>query len=231
MVLTTENQIDLSNKLLELMQQKDIFSFKALSEAAGVSEYQIRCLRKGKIKQMRLEFLVSLSQALEIDLNELIINFSNQNSQIDIFKQQSSTQHSLEQIVDLKKEYERLKKQLENQEELLFAQFQQSSLQIIESLLIQFPTAAQKARENRQLPAANIIPLIEKPITRLLQEWGIEAVATVGAELPYEPEIHQLMEGNAQPNEKVKVRYTGYRQGDKLLYRAKVSPVSRGDES
>ncbi|MGB7379946.1 MAG: XRE family transcriptional regulator, partial [Rivularia sp. (in: cyanobacteria)] len=37
--------------------------------------------------------------------------------------------------------------------------------------------------------------------------------------------IHQLIEGNAQPTEKVKVRYTGYRQGDKLLYRAKVSPV------
>lgn len=58
-----------------------------------------------------------------------------------------------------------------------------------------------------------------------MQEWGIEAIAEVDTELPYEPEIHQLIEGDAQPSEKVKIRYTGYLQGDKLLYRAKVSPV------
>ncbi len=217
MASTTGNQIDFTQKLLELMQQKNISSFKALSKLAGVSEYQIQRLRRGEIQQMRLEFLVKLSQALQIDLSELIVNFS----QIALIKQQSSSK----EITDLKKEYERLQKQLENQEKLLLAQFQQSSLQILESLLIQFPTAAQKARENRQLPAANIIPLIEKPITRLLQEWGIEAIAEVDTELAYEPEIHQLIEGNAQTNEKVKIRYTGYRQGDKLLYRAKVSPV------
>jgi DNA-binding Xre family transcriptional regulator len=222
MASTTKNQIDFTQKLLELMQKRDISSFKALSELAGVSEYQIQRLRRGEIQQMRLEFLVKLSQALQIDLSELIINFS----QIALIKQQASTQQlSSKEITDLKKEYERLQKQLENQEQLLLAKFQQSSLQILESLLIQFPTAASRARENRQLSAANMIPLIEKPITRLLQEWGIEAIAQVNTELPYEPEIHQLIEGNAQPGEKVKIRYTGYRQGDKLLYRAKVSPV------
>ena len=217
MASTTDIQIDFTQKLLELMQQKDIYSFKSLSKLAGVSEYQIKRLRQGEIQKMRLEFLVKLSEALQIDLSELITNFS----QIALIKQQSSSK----EITDLKKEYERLQKQLENQEKLLLAQFQQSSLQILESLLIQFPTAAQRARENRQLPAANIIPLIEKPITRLLQEWGIEAIAQVDTELPYEPEIHQLIEGDAQTSQKVKIRYTGYRQGDKLLYRAKVSPV------
>ncbi len=220
MASTTENQIDFTPKLLELMQKRDISSFKALSKLADVSEYQIQRLRKGKIQQMRLEFLGKLSRSLQIDLSELITNFS----ETDLVKR-SSTQQSSQQIADLKKEYERLQKQLENQEQLLRSQFQQSSLQILESLLIQFPTAAQKAKENRQLSAANIIPLIEKPITRLLQAWGIEAIAEVGAELPYEPEIHQLIEGNTRPKEKVKIRYTGYRQGDKLLYRAKVSPV------
>ncbi|MGB3642036.1 MAG: helix-turn-helix transcriptional regulator [Rivularia sp. (in: cyanobacteria)] len=222
MASTTENKIDFTPKLLELMQQKDISSFKALSKLAGVSEYQIKRLRQGEIQQMRLEFLVKLSRSLQIDLSQLIISFS----QTALIKQQVSTQQeSSKEITDLKKEYERLQNKLENQEKLLLAQFQQSSLQILESLLIQFPTAAQRARENRQLPAANIIPLIEKPIIRLLQEWGIEAIAEVGAELPYEPEIHQLIEGNAQSKGKVKIRYTGYRQGDKLLYRAKVSPV------
>ncbi|WP_414619552.1 nucleotide exchange factor GrpE [Calothrix sp. CCY 0018] len=222
MASKTENKIDFTQKLIELMQQKDISSFKALSKLAGVSEYQIQRLRRGEIQQMRLEFLVKLSQALQIDLSELINSFST----TDLVKQSASTQQSSsEDIKNLKKEYERLQNKLENQEQLLLSQFQQSILQILESLLIQFPTAASRARENRQLPAANIIPLIEKPITRLLQEWGIEAIAEVGTELPYEPEIHQLIEGNAQPSQKVKIRYTGYRQGDKLLYRAKVSPV------
>ncbi len=225
MTSKTENKIDFTQKLLELMQEQDIPSFKALSKLAGVSEYQIQRLRYGKIDQMRLEFIMKLSQVLQINLSELIIIFSETNSETDLIKQQGSTQQSSQQITDLKKEYERLQKQLEHQEQLLLFQFQQSSLQLLESLLIQFPTAAYKARENRQLPAVNIIPLIEKPITRLLQEWGVEAIAEVGTELPYEPEIHQLIEGNTQPKQKVKIRYTGYRQGDKLLYRAKVSPV------
>ena len=53
----------------------------------------------------------------------------------------------------------------------------------------------------------------------------MEAIAPVGAEVAYDPQLHQPLEGTAQPGEKVKVRYTGYRQGDKLLYRAKVSPI------
>ncbi|BAY83769.1 hypothetical protein NIES267_32620 [Calothrix parasitica NIES-267] len=225
MLSTNEKKIDFTQELLELMQKQNISSFKALSKVSGVSEYQIQRLRKGEIQQMRLEFLVKLSQALKIDLSELI-NYFSETILIKQSKQSTSTQQSSSQeVTELNIEYERLQKQLDNQEKLLLAQFQQSSLQILESLLIQFPTAAQKARENRQLPAANIIPLIEKPITRLLQEWGIEAIAEVGTELPYEPEIHQSIEGNPKPKEKVKIRYTGYRQGDKLLYRAKVSPV------
>ncbi len=221
----TENKIDFTQKLHELMQKNNISSFKALSQIAGVTKHQIQRLRTGEIGQIRLEVAVKLSQKLQIELSELINIFSDKNHQTELVKQQASTQQPSDQIVDLKKEYERLQKQLENQEKLLLSQFQQSSLQQLESLLIQFPTAAHKARENRQLPAANIIPLIEKPITRLLQEWGVETIAAVGAELPYEPEMHELIEGNVEPNEKVKVRYIGYRQADKLLYRAKVSPV------
>lgn len=227
MTSTTDNQIDFTPQLLELMQQSNIASFKALSKAAGVSKYQIQRLRKGKIIQMRLEVIVQISQTLQINVSEFINIFSN------IINSNSSKKDNIlekkeltsQEIADLKTEYQRLQNQLENQEQQLLAQFQQSSLQTLESLLIQFPTAAKKAKENRQLPAANIIPLIEKPITRLLQEWGIIPIAEVGAELPYQPEIHQLIEGNLQPQEKVKIRYIGYRQGDKLLYRAKVSPV------
>jgi molecular chaperone GrpE (heat shock protein) len=205
------------------MRQVSIVSFKALSRAAGVSERQILRLRRFGAGQMRVDVLLKLSQTLEVSLSELIANFS----QVDLEKddQDSSTQGLLQHLEDLKREYERVQLQLEQQQQTLLQDFQQSSLQLLESLLLQFPTAAQKARENPNLPAINIVPLVLKPLEKLLYEWGVEAIAPVGAELPYDPKLHQLMEGSVQPGETVKVRYTGYYQGNKLLYRAKVSPV------
>lgn len=213
-----------TQKLQDLMQKVGISSFKALSRTSGVSERQILRLRQLGVEQMRVDVLLKLSQALEVSLSELVAIFS----QVDLVRDEViPTQELSQQIADLKKEYERVQQQLQQQRQVVLQEFQQSSLQLLESLLLQFPTAAHKARENPQLPAVNIIPLIQKPLERLLQQWGVEAIAPVGAQLPYDPQMHQLMEGNVQPGERVKIRYTGYYQGDKLLYRAKVSPIEK----
>jgi DNA-binding Xre family transcriptional regulator len=100
-----------------------------------------------------------------------------------------------------KQEYERLQEQLKQQRESLMQEFQQTSLQVLE------------------------LPLV-RPVEQLVQRWGVEAIASVGEEIPYNLQYHQLMEGTAQPGEQVRVRYTGYRQGEKLLFRAKVSPLT-----
>ncbi|MEH2135224.1 nucleotide exchange factor GrpE [Nostoc sp.] len=214
--------IDFTQKLQGLMQRVDISSFKALSRAAGVSEYQLLRLRQGKLEQMRVEVLLKLSLILQMPLSELVVTFSTGELLQD---KTASSQELLQEIADLKKEYQRSQLQLEQQREILVQEFQQSTLQLLESLLLQWPTAAQKAQENPQLAAVKIVPLVQKPLEKLLQAWGVEAIAPVGAELPYDPQLHQLMEGTSQPGETVKVRYTGYLQGEKLLYRAKVSPV------
>ncbi|MBW4556526.1 MAG: nucleotide exchange factor GrpE [Trichormus sp. ATA11-4-KO1] len=198
-----------TQRLQNLMQQVGISSFKALSRAAGISERQILRLRQGKLEHMRVEVLLKLSSVLQISLSELITTFS---------------PHPTTDA-DLKTEYQRSLLQLEQQQEVLQQQFQQSSLQLLESLLLQWPTAAQKAQENPQLAAIKIVPLVQKPLEKLLQAWGVQAIAPVGAEVPYNPQLHQLMEGTAQPGETVKIRYIGYLQGEKLLYRAKVSPI------
>jgi molecular chaperone GrpE (heat shock protein) len=211
-----------NQKLQDLMQQVGISSFKALSRAAGVSERQILRLRQGQLEQMRLDVLLKLSPVLQMPLSELIATFST----VELLQEKTApTQELLKEITDLRREYDRLQLQLEQQRDILLQELQQSSLQLLESLLLQWPTAAQKAQENPQLAAAKIVPLVQKPLEKLLQAWGVEAIAPVGAELPYDPQLHQLMEGTAQPGEIVKVRYTGYLQGEKLLYRAKVSPV------
>lgn len=216
------NQMDFTRKLQDLMQRVKISSFKALSRTAGISERQILRLRRFGIEQMRMDVLLKLSQALQVSLSELVATFS----QVDFVRDKGApTQELLQQIADLKREYSLCQSQLLLQRQVLLQEFQQSSLQLLESLLLQFPTAAQKARENPHLPAINIVPLVLKPLERLLQQWEVEAIAPVGAELPYDPLLHQLIEGTAQPGETVKVRYSGYRQGEKLLYRAKVSPV------
>lgn len=215
--MTQIPQQDFTHSLQKLMQRVGISSYKALSQAAGVSSKQLLRLRRGEIEQMRVEALLKLSQALQISLTQLVTTFS----QIEVGAEIPAKE--LQQVVDLKQEYQRLQAQLTNQRQELWQEFQLASLQVIESWLLQWPTAAHKAQENSQLPAVKLLPLL-RPVENLLQQWGVEAIAPVGAEIPYDPQLHQLLEGNPQPGEKVKVRYTGYRQGDKLLYRAKVSP-------
>ncbi|NDJ21929.1 nucleotide exchange factor GrpE [Nostoc sp. B(2019)] len=216
-----------TQKLQDLMQRVDISSFRALSRAAGVSERQILRLRQGKLEQMRMDVLLKLSLILQVPLSELVATFSVLSVEYQVSseraKRPATANSTHKEIADLKREYQRSQLQLEEQREVLLQEFQQSSLQLLESLLLQWPTAAQKAQENPQLAAVKIVPLVQKPLEKLLQAWGVEAIAPVGAEIPYNPQLHHLMEGTAQPGETVKVRYTGYLQGGKLLYRAKVS--------
>ncbi|MEB3182310.1 MAG: nucleotide exchange factor GrpE [Nostocaceae cyanobacterium] len=221
---------DFTHQLQQLMQRVGVSSLKALSRAAGVSERQLLRLRRGEVEQMRVDVLYKLSQVLEISLSELVAAFSDK--QLDWGNSTPTepakvSQELLKEITEFKKEYQRLQGKLEEQREALLQEFQQSSLQALESLLLQFPTAAYRAQQDPQLAAVKIVPLVQKPLEKLLQQWGVEAIAPVGVEIPYNPQWHQLMEGTVQPGELVKVRYTGYRQGEKLLSRVKVSPVGR----
>lgn len=208
---------DFTQPLQQLMQRTGVSSFKALSRKAGVSERQVKRLRQGQVAQMRVETLLKISQSLQVPLSELLATFG-----------ETKLAGERDSQTDLKQEYQRLQAQLEQQRETLMQEFQQSSLEVIESWLVQWPTAAYAAQQNQQLPAVRLLPLV-RPLEQLLQEWGVEAIASVGSELPYDPQWHQLMEGTAQPGELVRVRYTGYRVGDKLLYRAKVSPIGNAN--
>lgn len=215
------NQTDFTHSLQDLMQRVGISSFKSLSRAAGVSEQQISNLRQGKLEQMRLSVLIKISQALKISLSELIANFST----VDIQVENPSLGIQISSNSALQQEYTRILQELEQQRELLQQEFQQSSLEILESLLLFLPTAIQKAQEDPQLPAVKILTLVQKPIEKLLQTWGVEAIAYVGAEVAYNPQLHHLTAGESQPGEQVKVTHVGYIHNGKLLYRAKVKPL------
>lgn len=211
------NDPDYTLQLQALMQRVGLPSFRALSRKAGVSLWPVKQLRRGQALKMRADNLLKLSDALQVSLSELLADFG------DVAPVGPTTGETPD-LASVQQEYERLQAQMERQRESLIREFQQSSLEVLESWLLQWPTAAYAATQNSQVPAVRLLPLL-RPVEQLVQEWGIEAIAAVGSEVPYDPQQHQLMDGMAQPGDPVKVRYTGYRQGDKLLYRAKVSPL------
>lgn len=207
---------DYTEQLQRLMQRVGISTLKALSHKASISERQLKRLRQGQISQMRVDDLLKLSQVLQVPISDLLSTFSDQ-------KLNWSTP-SQEVSVAFQQEYQRLQKQLEQQRQSLMQEFQQSSLQVLESWLRQWPRAAYLAQQKPQEPAVKLLPLL-RPVEQLLQQWGVEAIAPVGSEVSYDPQVHQLVKGTAQPGDRVKVNRTGYRQGDRLLFRAEVSPL------
>ncbi|MDY7024274.1 MAG: hypothetical protein SWJ54_23485, partial [Cyanobacteriota bacterium] len=127
---------------------------------------------------------------------------------------------------ELQQEYQRLQTQMQQQRESLSEEFQRGSLETLESWLKQWPTVVYKVQQNPNIAAVKLLPLL-RPVEQLVQQWGVEAIASVGSQVPYDPQIHQLLEGTAQIGETVVVRYTGYQYRGQLLHRAKVSPPTK----
>jgi DNA-binding Xre family transcriptional regulator len=210
---TSGSPIDYTPQLQHLMQLRGISTFKALSQQTGVSGQHLLTLRRGQILALRLETLAPLSRVLQVSIADLLVTFLPPD-----LAAPPPAPPSLEQ------EYQRLQQQLAQQHQQLWQEFQQTSLQTLEPWLLQWSAAAYAAQQNPQLSAVKLLPLL-RPIEQLLQQWDIVTFVTVGTEIPYDPQWHQLISGIAAPGTLVRVRYAGYRQGEKLLHRAKVSPV------
>lgn len=231
---------DRTSQLRHLMQQAGWSSYRALSQATGISEKQIRNLRQGKLATMRLETVTKLSRAFQVTVAELVELFGETGDKRRElgdagkpreaeFSSQEAGETGEKQVEEsnfdhLRREYDRLQVKLDQQKQELWQEFQQEGLQTLESLLLQLPTAIYAAQQNPQAPAVKLLPLL-RPIEALLNQWGVAAIASVGDEVAYDPQQHQLMDGSAATGDRVRVRYVGYRQGARLLYRAKVSPV------
>jgi len=205
---------DYTSQLQELMQRAGVSSLEELSQKARVSPLQIIRLRRGLALQTPVGILLKISQGLNISLTELLSAFAPG----AVPDRENASGGNLEQ------EYQRLQTQIEEQRSVLLEEWKRESLHTLESWLLQWPTVVHRVQENPQLPAVKLLRFVS-PVEQLITEWGVEAIAPVGAEVAYDPHLHQLLEGTAQPGQPVMVRYTGYRQGSKLLYRAKVSPV------
>ena len=203
--------IDRTAQLQELMQKVGINSWRELSRSAGTSAHTINQLRSGNLNTLRWESIVKISDTLQISIDEFTVIFG---------ARQPQSQHQSIQI--LQQEYQQLQHQFQQQRNTLQAEFQFESLQILESFLTYFPTAKHAATNNPDFPASKLFPLVGS-IDRLIQSWGVTVIGEVGSSVPYDSCWHQLVAGTASPDQLVTVRYVGYRQGEKLIFRAKVS--------
>ena len=205
--------------LQNLMQQVDISDIDELSSVANVARLQLIRIQRGLILNISVGAIAKIARTLNLSIDDLVATFTQHQTQTI-----EPSVSDRDALAACRNEYQKLQQQMSRQQETLEAEFQQASLETIESWLLQWPTAAAAVRQNPQLPAPRLLSLVE-PVEQLLHQWQVETIATVGEELAYDPQYHQLMKGIAEPGELVKVRYVGYKQKDKLLYKAKVSPV------
>lgn len=198
-----------------LMKQVGISSFQILSERTGISRRAIDTLRKGNAATLRYADLAKLAEVLQIEVTEVIAKF---------ISDSNNPESPISEIAALREEYQRLQQKLELQKFELRSQFERETIQQLESLILQLPSAAYAAQQNPSMLAKNILPLL-RPIDALLQKWGVSAIGSVGKEVDFDSQKHQFMEGSDEIKEGdvAIVRYVGYMQGEKLLYRARVS--------
>ena len=206
---------DRTEILRQLMKQVGISSFQILSERTGISRRAIDTLRKRNAATLRYADLAKLAEVLQIEVTEVIAKF---------ISDSNNPESPISEIAALREEYQRLQQKLELQKFELRSQFERETIQQLESLILQLPSAAYAAQQNPNMLAKNILPLL-RPIDALLQKWGITAIGSVGKEVNFDSQKHQLMEGSDEIKEGdiAIVRYVGYMQGEKLLYRARVS--------
>ncbi len=211
--------------LQDLMQQVNISDLEELSKEANVARLQLIRIQRGLIRNLSVGAIAHIAKALNVSIDSLVETFAEQSTE-NIKPQKTENRDAL---TACQQEYQKLQQEMLQQQEFLAAEFQKASLETIESWLLQWPTAVAAVHRNPQLPAERLLTLV-KPLEQLLKQWDVETIASVGEELSYDPQYHQLLKGTAEPGELVKVRYVGYKQEDKLLYKAKVSPVEISDE-
>jgi transcriptional regulator with XRE-family HTH domain len=198
-------QSDRTDRLRHLMQGVGIQTYAELCQTTGVTEKVLRRLRRGAIGQMQIGTLQKIAQGLNLSASELLAQFTDTVA-----------------TPDQQREYDRLRTQLQTQRAELLQEFQQSTLQTLESWMLQWPTAAHAAQQNPTAPAVKLLPLV-RPVENLLTQWGIEPIGQVGETIAFDPQQHQVMGAMPQPGDPVRIRYVGYHQAERLLHRAKVS--------
>ena len=204
------------------MKQLGLIHWKQLAQKAGISTLRLRLIRSGAIGNIPWGELRQLAQALNWSMGELeqqlaLNPLPTPSEPLPVVGNPNS-----ELEAQLRQQCQRLREELENQKSQLWESFCQSSFEELQTLLTNYPTAAEMAHIKPDLPAKNITALFA-PLNNLLESWGYEPIGHPWESVAYNPQFHQGDSNDIQPGEAVYIRFVGYRQGDRILSPAKVS--------
>ncbi len=217
-----------SQRLKDWMATVGLPSYRALAKVSDVPRSQINRLRAGQAEELSVRAAGAIAQSLRCSLSTLMAQFSAVFPLEGVPRGQG--EHPLDpsatdaKLAALRQECLRLQGQLDAAQEQAEQAVRQEVLQDLESLLLLWPTAAHAARQNPTAPALKLMPLL-RPLEQLLARWGITAIETVGETTHFDPTQHQWADPHIEapaPGGRVRVTHVGYRQGEQLLYRAKV---------
>lgn len=127
-----------------------------------------------------------------------------------------------DKLVELQQQCQRLRTELEEQSTQLSADFRDAIFEQLKPLLTNFPTARQMVAARPDLPAKNLVALFT-PLENLLNSWGYEPIGNPWEQVPYNPQLHQPDTEDMIEGELVYIRFVGYRDGERIVYPAKVS--------
>lgn len=127
-----------------------------------------------------------------------------------------------QEIANLKQQCQQLKLELKQQSQQLKQDFQTETFELINSLLINYPTATKMAEQKTDLPAKNLISLFTS-LDNLIKNWGLETIGKPWEKVSFDPQFHQPDNDEIKQGEKVYIRFVGYKNQELILVPAKVS--------
>ncbi|MCT7974769.1 XRE family transcriptional regulator [Laspinema olomoucense] len=202
------------------MKQLGLIHWKQLAQTAGISTLRLRQIRSGAIGNIPWRELRQLAQALKWSMGELEQQLEPLATPSEPLPLVGNSNSELE--TQLRQQCQRLREELEEQKSQLWESFCQFTFEELQTLLTNYPTAAEMARLKPDLPAKNLTALFA-PLNNLLENWGYEPIGHPWEAVAYNPQFHQGDCDEIQPGEVVYIRFVGYRQGDRILSPAKVS--------
>ncbi len=125
-----------------------------------------------------------------------------------------------EEIVRLKKEYALQREQSREQVE-------RAGREAVEGIVYEFaaPLSTLSAMQARQTEKGGLNPAdllqVVSSFRKILEKRGLEQIGSVGDEMPYDPVLHQMLDGSCPPpGEAVSIRFAGFRFNDRIIAKA-----------
>ncbi|MDP5018640.1 MAG: molecular chaperone GrpE [Dolichospermum sp.] len=152
----------------------------------------------------------------------LRILFPANNQDTSINNQPVTSPETEQKIKDLESQSQRLREELKQQSQQLQGDFQHETFTQLQALLSNYPTVKKMALAKPDLPAKNLVSRFTS-VDNLITSWGYTVIGETWEQVNYNPQLHQADSDDIQEGELVYIRFIGYKNGDEIIYPAKVS--------